>query len=76
MAHTTDLEDSSAEIVLCHTEIEVLRTLNTDLLEALEDALAILHRMIDEDIEVNYGFARLILEAKDKAQEAIRKAKS
>ena len=53
-----------------------LEATNADLLEALEDALAVLQRMSDDDIEVNYGLLRLILEAKDKAIEAIRKAKS
>ena len=35
----TDLADSSAEIVLCHTEIEELRATNAALLEVVRDCV-------------------------------------
>ena len=54
MTHTIDLEDSSAEIVLFHTEIEALRATNADLLEALEDCMALLHTVTMEQPDAKW----------------------
>ena len=61
---TTDLQDSSAEIVMCHEEIEALRATNADLLEALE-YIALNH---SED-----GWGVFPPDAYQKAAEAIAK---
>jgi hypothetical protein len=73
---TTDLKDSSAEIVLCHTEIEDLRATNAALLEALEELLAGPSDDWRDAIVTDDGYTLTPLNiAQLKASEAIRKAK-
>ena len=57
-------------------ENERLQATNAALLEALQDMLDMHYRLLEElpDAEVGFGFATMLLNARNKATEAIRKA--
>lgn len=59
-------------------KITQLETINTELLEACEALLKIVYRMGEElpDMTISFGLAQLIIEARNKGNDAIKKART